>query len=197
MNVSEFDNSLLLPNFLLKERFILGIDGLSRSGKSTFVRELQRYFEDQGYISFTFHIDDYIVQRNRRYNTGYEEWYEYYFLQWDIEWLKDHFFGEVGRSRKLKLPFYEESIDTHVVQEVNLEKVDIILVEGIFLQRKEWAQCFDRMLFLDCPREERFARENEATRKNLQKFQNRYWVAEKYYMRHMKPIERAEFVLYT
>ena len=195
MNVTEFDKTLLLPHFHLKEPYIIGIDGLSRSGKSTFVRELRRYFEDQGSVCFTFHIDDYIVRRNRRYETGFEEWYEYYFLQWDVEWLKDHFFNRIDRCRKVELPFYEESTDTHVLQEVNLEKVQIILVEGVFLQRKAWRHYFNRMLFLDCPKEERFARENEETRKNLRKFQNRYWAAEEYYMKHVKPIESADFVI--
>ena len=39
-----------------------------------------------------FHIDDHIVERNKRYHTGYEEWYEHYYLQWDIEWLRRKFF---------------------------------------------------------------------------------------------------------
>ena len=45
-----------------------------------------------------FHIDDHIVERNKRYHTGYEEWYEYYYLQWDIAYLQKKFF----KSYKLK-----------------------------------------------------------------------------------------------
>ncbi len=44
-----------------------------------------------------FHIDDHIVERNKRYNTGFEEWYEYYYLQWDIEWLRQKFFQKLQK----------------------------------------------------------------------------------------------------
>ena len=75
-----------------ENRFILGIDGLSRSGKTTFVANLKENMKQEGIPFHIFHIDDHIVERNKRYHTGYEEWYEYYYLQWDIEWLRQKFF---------------------------------------------------------------------------------------------------------
>lgn len=75
------------------ERFILGIDGLSRSGKTTLVKELEADMKQSGIPFHIFHIDDHITERNKRYNTGFAEWYEYYNLQWDIEWLQRNFFG--------------------------------------------------------------------------------------------------------
>lgn len=176
--MERFDIEKILPKPPLKEPFLLGIDGLSRSGKTTFVSELGRLLEMSGYRSVTFHIDDYIEPKEKRYNTGHEEWYEYYFLQWDVAKLKQHLF---------------DSIMERIPPE-NL-KVDLVLIEGVFLQRDEWRSAFDCVLFLECARDVRFARENEETQRNLKKFEERYWKAEEYYMDTIKPLERADFVI--
>ncbi|MGG1684363.1 kinase [Pseudalkalibacillus sp. NRS-1564] len=176
--MTHFDLEMILPKPPLKEPFLLGIDGLSRSGKTTFVSELEHLLEMSGYRSVTFHIDDYIEPKEKRYNTGHEEWYEYYFLQWDVAKLKQQLF---------------DSIMERIPPE-NL-KVDLVLIEGVFLQRDEWRSAFDCVLFLQCERDVRFGREKEETQRNLKKFEERYWKAEKYYMDTVKPLERADFVV--
>ena len=55
-------------------RLILGIDGLSRSGKTTFVDELNNRLIQEKKTVCIFHIDDHIVERKHRYNTGFESW---------------------------------------------------------------------------------------------------------------------------
>lgn len=178
--IEPFDLEKILPKLPLKEPFLLGIDGLSRSGKTTFVSKLERLLETSGYRSVTFHIDDYIEPKEKRYHTGYEEWYEYYFLQWDVAKLKQHLF---------------DSIMERIVSEYENLKVDVVMIEGVFLQRDEWRSAFDCVLFLECARDVRFARENDETRRNLKKFEERYWKAEEYYMDTVKPLERADFVI--
>ena len=44
----------------------------------------------------------------------------------------------------------------------------VIVIEGVFLQRKEWRDFFHYMVYLDCPRETRFLRESEETQKTFQ-----------------------------
>ncbi|ARO65197.1 Uridine kinase [Bacillus cereus] len=165
-----------------ENRFILGIDGLSRSGKTTFVANLKENMKQEGIPFHIFHIDDHIVERNKRYHTGYEEWYEYYYLQWDIEWLRQKFFQKLQNETKLKLPFFHEETDICEMEKVQIPIVGVIVIEGVFLQRKEWRDFFHYMVYLDCPRETRFLRESEETQKNLSKFENRYWKAEDYYL---------------
>lgn len=94
-----------------ENRFILGIDGLSRSGKTTFATNLKENMKQESIPFHIFHIDDHIVERNRRYHTNHEEWHEYYHLQWDIEWLRQEFFQKLQHETKLKLPFYHEETD--------------------------------------------------------------------------------------
>ncbi|HDR7798328.1 TPA: hypothetical protein QCY03_002091 [Bacillus tropicus] len=178
-----------------ENRFILGIDGLSRSGKTTFVTNLKENMKQESIPFHIFHIDDLIVERNKRYHTGYEEWYEYYYLQWDIEWLRQKFFQKLQNETKLKLPFYNDETDLCEMKKVQIPIVGVIVIEGVFLQRKEWRDFFHYMVYLDCPRETRFLRESPETQKNLLKFENRYWKAEDYYLETELPKDRADLII--
>ncbi|WP_273834968.1 kinase [Guptibacillus sedimenti] len=183
--MSNLDLTKVLPRASLKTPFVLGIDGLSRSGKTTFVSKLEHYFKSLGYRTVTFHIDDYIEPRNRRYDTGHEEWFEYYFLQWDIEKLKEDLFEKVKEGVK---PDQGASNGKSPLS-------DVVIIEGVFLQRKEWRGAFDRMLFLDCAKEVRFQRESEKTQKKIKKFEDRYWKAEEYYLKSVLPGDKADIVI--
>ncbi|MCU4992042.1 kinase [Bacillus cereus] len=178
-----------------ENRFILGIDGLSRSGKTTFVTNLKENMKQESIPFHIFHIDDHIVERNKRYHTGYEEWYEYYYLQWDIEWIRQKFFQKLQYETKLKLQFYYDDTDTCEMKKVQIPIVGVIIIEGVFLQRKEWRDFFHYMVYLDCPRETRFLRESPETQKNLSKFENRYWKAEDYYLETESPKDRADLII--
>ncbi|WP_071679753.1 kinase [Bacillus sp. BF9-10] len=125
-----------------ENRFLLGIDGLSRSGKTTFVTNLKENMKQESIPFHIFHIDDHIVERNKRYDTGYEEWYEYYYLQWDIEWLRQKFFRKLQNETKLNLPFYHDETDLCEMKKVQIPIVGVIVIEGVFLQRKEWRDFF-------------------------------------------------------
>ncbi|EEL87315.1 uridine kinase [Bacillus cereus] len=177
------------------ERFILGIDGLSRSGKTTLVKKLEENMKRSGISFHIFHIDDHITERNKRYNTGFAEWYEYYNLQWEIDWLLRNLFQKLQSDIELELPFYHDETDSCEMKEIHLPLVGVIIVEGVFLQRKEWRDFFHYMVYLDCPREKRFLRESEETRKKLSKFQNRYWRAEDYYLEMELPKDGADLVI--
>ncbi len=171
-SLSQFDLHKLLPKSPIIAPYVLGIDGLSRSGKTTFVSKLEHFFESSGYRTAIYHLDDYVEPRNRRYNTGHEEWVEYYFLQWDLE--------------KVKKELLDQKSDA-----------EIIVIEGVFLQRSEWREAFDQVVYLDCAQEVRFQRESAATQQNVKKFEDRYWKAERYYLERVRPVKMADYVIET
>ncbi|GAE44480.1 kinase [Mesobacillus boroniphilus] len=177
------------------KQIILGIDGLSRSGKTTFVKKFASVLSEKQIENMVFHLDDHIVGRSKRYNTGHEEWQEYYFLQWDVEWLSKSLLGNLVHSNEIELPFYDHKLDEHVYQKLQLNGKDVFIVEGVFLQRKEWRPYLDFTVFIDCPRDIRFARESYQTQQKIARFRNRYWKAEGYYMENLRPVEKADLVI--
>lgn len=144
-----------------------------------------------------FHMDDHIVERKKRYSTGYAEWFEYYNLQWDVLWLKENLFKKLTGFKQLFLPIYNNETDTQIIQQISLPDNCVVIVEGIFLQRKDWKGYFDYIVYLDCPRKKRFDHESNSTQKNMEEFRNRYWKAEEYYLITESPIEQADVIIKT
>lgn len=141
-----------------------------------------------------FHIDDYIVERNKRYNTSQAEWYEYYQLQWVTEWLKENFLKKMKLSNELYLPTYNDDTDQQILKKVKIPEGCLIIIEGVFLQRKERKHFYDYLIYIDCPREKRFMREKATSQDNIHKFRNRYWKAEDYYIKTEEPLKNSDFV---
>ncbi|WP_421385149.1 kinase [Bacillus salacetis] len=195
--MKDHSNTLLklVKNKKKGSRFILGIDGLSRSGKTTLTQTLCEKFHTHNITHTVFHIDDHIVERKRRYHTGRDEWFEYYFLQWDLHEIRQSFFENLLLAKQLNLNFYDTSTDSHKAETIELPEECVIIVEGVFLQRQEWRDFFDYVVYLDCPQNKRFLREDVETQKNLEKFQNRYWKAENFYLKAVSPKQKADMVL--
>lgn len=197
MLIENYNISNLIASVNSNQRYILAIDGLSRSGKTTFVERLSDYLKKEG-IDFTiFHIDDHIVKRSQSYNTGFEEWYEYFYLQWDVDKLRKNLFEKLRGCKHVELPFYDNKADRHDNRKIKLPQGGLIIIEGVFLQRKEWKDFYDKVLFLNCSRQKRFSRESEKTKLNREKFEKRYWKAEEYYMNSFTPIKFADTIIET
>lgn len=184
----------MIPRPKRGERIIVAIDGLSRSGKTTIVNKIKQHLLDEKEPLCVFHIDDYIVERKRRYNTGHEDWYEYYQLQWDTEWLKENLFEKLKLSNELYLLTYNGDADKQRLEKVKIPETCLILIEGVFLQRKEWKRFYDYIFYIDSPREKRFKRETAITQAKINKFKNRYWKAEDHYIETENPIKNSNFV---
>lgn len=197
---------LLITNFKnraeTKRPFIIGLDGLGGAGKTSLAKKLQKEMQQFTHVS-CFHIDDYIVKTKKRYNTGYEEWYEYYYLQWDISYIRQHFLKRLYDSTEIRLFVYDKLKDEHNLKTHKIENDSIVIIEGVFLQRREWKKYYDYILFLDClwqlKKERVLDRDlyigNERDR--LTKYENRYWPAEHHYVKVENPMESAHTVIFS
>lgn len=180
---------------------IVGLDGLGGAGKTTFVKKVKQELKGYNCVVNLVHLDDHIVERNKRYHTGYEEWYEYYYLQWDIGGLLNTLLKPLNNSENIDLSFYDKSTDSIFNRHVDVLTNSIVLIEGIFLQRKEWRSFFDYVVFLNCPYELR--RERVLNRDSyigeyqdtLKKYTERYWLGEKHYLNTINPCSIADLVI--
>jgi uridine kinase len=179
--------------------FIVAIDGLGGAGKTTFVNKLASALENDCMIN-VLHIDDYIVESEKRYNTGNEEWFEYYYLQWGIKFIKECLLKIHNGHQELTLPFYNRAMNTVINIKKLLVPNSILLIEGVFLQRKEWRRFYDYTIFLECPRH---VREDRVLKRDSyigdvsairKKYENRYWIAEEYYIKKEVPLQKADII---
>ncbi|KAB2860259.1 MAG: uridine kinase, partial [Exiguobacterium chiriqhucha] len=174
--------------------FLVAIDGLSGAGKTTMVEQLRGIATNE----MVLHIDDFIVERHRRYATGQSEAMEYYALQWDVELLVETLFKPLREGQtNLTLPYYERDQDAVNMRTIEIAPNTLVLIEGIFLLRDEWRPYFDYIVYLDCPREVRYERVlNRDTyignlSERLAKYERRYWPGEAHYLETVDPKSHA------
>lgn len=191
-----------LAQFHESRPIMIGIDGLGGAGKTTITKQIADELKRQQYEVLVIHLDDHIMAHSKRYDTGNEQWYEYYYLQWDVDRIIEELFEPIHQhASTITLTYYEQTSDTHVQQMKTVSRNCIVLIEGVFLQRIEWQAYFDLTFFVDCPFEVR--RERVLTRdryigheqKILRKYEKRYWPAERYYCQQINPHERADMLI--
>lgn len=181
---------------------LIGVDGLGGAGKTTFVEEVKRKLKEEHCLVEVIYLDDHIVEKEKRYDTGHPEWYEYVHLQWDSSELVNCLFTPLHQGNCLNLPFYDKVTDSITYKKMDVLANRIVLIEGIFLQRNEWRQFFDSVIFLNCPFEVR--KERVLTRdayigndqERLKKYTERYWPGEQHYLETIDPINRADLVIH-
>lgn len=178
--------------------FIVAIDGLSGAGKTTMVEQLRGIATNE----VVLHIDDFIVERHRRYETGQSEAMEYYALQWDVDLLVETLFKPLREGQtNLMLPYYERDQDEIVMRTIEIAPNALVLIEGIFLLRAEWRDYFDYVVYLDCPREVRYERVLHRDTyigdlaERLAKYERRYWPGEAHYLKTVNPKTKADHIV--
>ena len=91
--------------------------------------------------------------------------------------------------------------DRYILQPIYIPHGSVLILEGIFLQRKEIKNYLDFVIYLDVPQEVRLNRVllRDKYIGGLEdikyKYENRYFPAEEKYILEYSPIENADFVL--
>lgn len=182
---------------------IVGIDGLGGAGKSTISQGLSDMLKEENPSVVVLHIDDFIHQRSIRYNDAYEEWECYYNLQWRYDYLLNEIVLPIknGNSITKTIELYDKDNDGYYLYEVDAPVGSIVIIEGVFLQRKELYGVFDYMIYIDIPEEVRLQR---VLRRDgyigddgqiRAKYESRYFPAERYYIKECSPVQSADFVI--
>lgn len=182
--------------------WIIGIDGLGGAGKSTISETLCKKLEDNDYHIILLHIDDFINVREVRYNSAYPAWQCYYELQWRFDYFLD-VINEIKNSKKdyINIELYDKDHDTYFQQRFAIQNNTIVIVEGVFLQKKEFNKIFDYMIYIDIPEKVRLQRVLKRDtyigdeQQIIDKYENRYFPAEHKYIEEYQSQNNADFVI--
>lgn len=183
--------------------YIIGVDSLGGAGKTTLVNSLKLQLQNENYYSYVLHIDDFIHPKRIRYDSSKEEWYCYYNLQWRYDYLVKEILSPIknGEIIDKQIERYNRESDEYFTQRVNLVHGSVLILEGVFLQRKELKDYLDFIIYLDVPQEVRLNRvlARDSYIGGLEdikyKYEKRYFPAEEKYILEYSPIENADFVL--
>ncbi|MBU5427449.1 hypothetical protein KQI41_13740 [Tissierella pigra] len=186
-----------------EKTLIIGIDGLGGSGKSTIVDSLKLQLSNRNYNTFILHIDDFIYPKNIRYNESKEEWNCYYNIQWRYDYLIKEILMPIRQGIEIhkEIEIYDKDNDVYILEQIKIPQGSILLLEGIFLQRKDIREYFDCVIYLDVPKEVRLNRVVNRDKyigdsEDIKlKYERRYFPAEDKYIEEYCPMENADFIL--
>lgn len=185
-----------------KNARIIGIDGLGGAGKSTVSEQIAHLLRAQGHSVTLLHIDDFIHPRAVRYREDVPAWQCYYDLQWKYEPLLE-LLDSVRRNGAFRgtLMLYDKENDGYLPAEIEIPQDGIVIVEGVFLQRPELEGQFDLTVYIDVPEKIRLQRVLRRdsyigdTKAIAEKYERRYFPAERFYEKTCRPAEHAVFVI--
>lgn len=193
----------IIEKHTLQKNLIIGIDGLGGAGKTTIVNSLKLQLNNRDYNTAILHIDDFIHPKNIRYNESKEEWYCYYNIQWRYDYLIKEILMPIKEGIEIdkEIEIYDKDNDIYTLEQIKIPQGSIILLEGIFLQRKEIREYFDYVIYLDVPKEVRLNRVINRDKyignseEIKSKYERRYFPAEDKYIEEYSPIQNADYVL--
>lgn len=181
---------------------IIGIDGLGGAGKSTISEALKHFLEEEKCPVTILHIDDFIHTKAIRYNDDYAEWECYYYLQWRYDYLVNEVIQPLrGGDFCKKIELYDKENDTYYLSEIYIPSGSIVVIEGVFLQRKELRDMFDCMAYIDVPEEIRLNRVLKRdgyigdAEQIERKYRERYFPAEHHYLKTCLPNSNADYIV--
>jgi len=117
-------------NKQFKSSVIIGINGLDCSGKTYFAKYLKNYFTDRGISTSVVNIDLY-----------------------NVKTIENHTYTSSSKqitNKNLEI-YYNQIIDFNLAHKKILELIDncsVIIIEGIFIYKKELLDLFDLKVFL-------------------------------------------------
>jgi uridine kinase len=132
---------------------IIGIDGVDLSGKTTFTSDLAKVLRRDKEKVVLIHEDDFLNSTETRYQRG----------EWSIIGFYKDFFDFRALHRNILLPvraakpvaYALQSYASHRSNDHSIRYTiglqDLVLVEGLFLLRKEFHGCFDLTIRLKIP----------------------------------------------
>ena len=193
----------LITNRTSKKIYIVGIDGLGGSGKTTVADSLKLKLQSRGYDTYILHIDDFIHPKHVRYNESKEEWYCYYNIQWRYDYLVKEILLHIKNNDQIDklIEIYDKENDNYILETIGISAGSILLLEGIFIQREELRKYLDFTIYIDTPKQVRLKRVLERdlyigeVEDINNKYKGRYFPAEEKYISEYCPIENANFVL--
>jgi len=186
-----------------EKTILVGIDGLGGSGKSTISEVIKNLLIKEEINTVLLHIDDFIHPRTVRYNNNFEEWECYSYLQWRYDYLIKEVIKPIkkGRSVSGEIEIYDKENDNYIMQRIDVPLGSVVIIEGVFLQRKELSGLFDYVVYIDVSEQERLERVIKRDKyigdesEIKQKYENRYFPAERNYINTYSPHDKADIVI--
>ncbi len=185
----------------IEQSLLVGISGIDAGGKSFIAAKLTEAIRLKGFNVATINIDGWLNLPPVRFDktNAAENFYENA-IRFDEMFEKLILPLKINRSIKLIADLTEETATEYRKHEYFYENVEILLLEGIFLFKKEFRELFDLKIWVECPFEialqRAIARSQEglSTEETIKSYKTIYFPAQKIHFARDFPQTFADLV---
>ena len=181
--------------------FAVAISGIDGSGKGFVAQQLQNLLEENGCRTALVSMDEWQMPKAvalMKENAA-ENFYHNVF-RWNA--FFDSFFIPLQKNRSIQLAVKHFSTpnDEVVIKKYDFSNINILLVEGIFLLKKDLAMFFDYKIWIDCSFEtslKRALQRNQEGLSNLEllnDYNTYYHPAQQYHFEKDEPRKNADTI---
>ena len=181
---------------------LVGLSGIDGNGKGYLARHIATALRSRGFTVASLAADDWAAAPEQRFdpNRPAEHFYEHGFRF--EEMFRDLILPlKSQRSRRLEALRSNESqsaLHPHVFE---FHNVDIILLEGIFLLKREYREHFDLTIWVDCSFETAMKRAVQRAQEGLppdetfRAYETIFFPAQHLHFRRENPHAAADFII--
>lgn len=182
--------------------YIIGINGVDTSGKSSFSKALLDYLKSIEQKAVLIHLDDFHNPSNIR-KKGKDEIHAYINNAFNLEFLEEKLLKPLKSDGKIDVELTLLDLNTDEYCNTKNFQVDedtIIIFEGVLLYREPINKYFDYRIFLDITFEEVLERARKRDvpiygEAFLDKYKTKYIPIQKWYLENYKPKESSDLVI--
>lgn len=178
--------------------FIIGVNGIDGSGKTTFALALDEYLKSNGFPTQLIHLDDFHNPKSIRY-SGTNESDNYYNKSFNINLIIDKLLAPIQHKKSLSLSLKTLDLSTDDFtneRRYNIQPNTVVIFEGVFLFRQELTPYINLKVFLDIPCEESkrraVVRDPQAV---IAKYDTKYLPAQQKYLQEYPPTQVADLII--
>ena len=176
--------------------FIIGITGIDASGKTLFTEGFGRFLSGKEYPVQVIHIDDFHNPMSIRY-SGENEAENYFNLSFNINRIINELLTPIHKKGSLSTELPVLDLDTDSFRNGHSYVVTfdtIVILEGVFLFRKEFSPYVNYYVYLDISFEECLKR-GLARGGEEDRYLTKYIPTQKKYLSEYPPSKHADIII--
>jgi uridine kinase len=180
---------------------LVGVSGIDASGKGYVASQLEKQLEDAGERVARINVDGWLNLPHVRFsesNAG--EHFYHHALRLDEMFEQLILPLKYNRGVDLTMEFAEETAVNFRPHTYRFENVDIILLEGIFLFKREYVHHYDSKIWIECSFETALQRAIARRQENLSEadtiatYETIYFPAERHHLKLDDPVAAADVI---
>lgn len=179
-------------------RGLVAVDGVDGAGKTTLADRLARQVTGRRVVRAS--VDGFHRPRAERYRRGRESPQGCYEDTFDLAALRRALLEPFAGGAPFVTAVFDHTRDAPVAApEQDADGDAVLLLDGVFLQRPELADCWDLVVHLQVPDDEVLrrvvVRDGGDPEQVRHLYRTRYLPAQRLYEQHCRPAERADVLL--